>query len=67
MPTQAHLTIARDDDSESVTLRNARRRRFSMTAHKRFSEDEAKKIGDKIGVDWTKYDLEQFRIVIAEN
>jgi len=27
-----------------------------------FSKDEAKKIGDKLGIDWQKYDLEQFRM-----
>jgi hypothetical protein len=29
---------------------------------KEFTTEEAKVIGDKIGVDWTKYDLEQFRM-----
>lgn len=29
---------------------------------KLFTADEAKQIGDKIGVDWTAYDLEQFRM-----
>jgi hypothetical protein len=33
-----------------------------MTEHKRFTAAEARKIGDKIGVDWKKYDLEQFRM-----
>ncbi len=28
---------------------------------KKFSADEAKKIGEKIGIDWTKFDVEQFR------
>lgn len=27
-----------------------------------FSSDEAKVIGEKIGIDWDKYDLEQFRM-----
>ncbi len=26
-----------------------------------FSTDEAKLIGEKIGIDWSKFDLEQFR------
>lgn len=30
-----------------------------------FSTTEAKEIGDKIGVDWTKVDLEQFRLGLA--
>lgn len=30
-----------------------------------FSQDEAKKIGDSIGVEWGKVDLEQFRMGLA--
>jgi len=30
-----------------------------------FSTTEAKEIGDKIGVDWIKVDLEQFRLGLA--
>ena len=33
-----------------------------MTDHKRFTKEEAKKIGDMIGVDWKKCELEQFRM-----
>ncbi len=29
---------------------------------KDFTKDEASGIGDKIGIDWQKYDLEQFRM-----
>jgi hypothetical protein len=29
---------------------------------KEFTKEEAKRIGDSIGVDWNKYDLEQFRM-----
>ncbi|MCX6730017.1 MAG: hypothetical protein NT058_00755, partial [Candidatus Portnoybacteria bacterium] len=29
---------------------------------KQFTIEEAKVIGDKIGIDWNKYDLEQFRM-----
>ena len=29
---------------------------------KEFTTEEAKTIGDKINIDWTKYDLEQFRM-----
>ncbi len=32
-----------------------------MTEEKHFSEDEAKTIGDALGVDWSKWDIEQFR------
>lgn len=29
---------------------------------KEFTTEEAKTIGDKLGIDWTKFDLEQFRM-----
>lgn len=31
-------------------------------AKKRFTAREAKKIGDGLGVDWSKFDVEQFRM-----
>ena len=33
-----------------------------MAGSKRFTADEAKKIGDTLGIDWSKFDVEQFRI-----
>jgi hypothetical protein len=30
-----------------------------------FTTEQAKAIGDKIGVDWSKYDLEQFRLGLS--
>ena len=35
-----------------------------MTADKRFTEDEAREIGEKIGIDWSSapFDVEQFRM-----
>ena len=30
-----------------------------------FTANEAKQIGDQIGVDWTKFDIEQFRMGLA--
>ena len=27
-----------------------------------FTADEAKQIGEKLGIDWSKYDVEQFRM-----
>lgn len=36
-----------------------------MTDKRVFSEDEAKTIGDQIGVDWAQTDIEQFRIGLA--
>jgi len=32
-----------------------------MVGQKHFSTDEAKKIGDELGVKWEKFDIEQFR------
>lgn len=33
-----------------------------MTAKKRFTAEEAKSIGEKLGLDWSKFDVEQFRM-----
>ena len=33
-----------------------------MTIEKRFTAEEAKSIGEKIGIDWSKFDVEQFRM-----
>lgn len=32
-----------------------------MTVKKHFTEEEARKIGEKLGIDWSKFDVEQFR------
>ena len=32
-----------------------------MSSKKSFSSDEAKKIGEQLGIEWDKFDLEQFR------
>ncbi len=32
-----------------------------MTSKKHFTTEQAKEIGEKIGIDWSKFDLEQFR------
>ena len=32
-----------------------------MTESRRTSIEEARRVGDAIGVDWTRFDLEQFR------
>lgn len=32
-----------------------------MTEKKHFSMEEAQKIGEKLGIDWSKFDVEQFR------
>lgn len=33
-----------------------------MTSKKHFTSEEAKKIGEQLGIDWTEYDVEQFRM-----
>ena len=33
-----------------------------MSAKKHFTAEEAKAIGKKIGIDWSKFDVEQFRM-----
>jgi len=33
-----------------------------MTAKKCFGIDEAKRIGESLGIDWSKFDVEQYRM-----
>ena len=33
-----------------------------MSAKKHFTAEEAKAIGEKLGIDWSKFDVEQFRM-----
>jgi len=33
-----------------------------MTAKKHFTTEEARKIGEALGIDWTKFDVEQYRM-----
>lgn len=33
-----------------------------MSGKKKFTAEEAKAIGEKLGLDWTKFDVEQFRM-----
>ena len=33
-----------------------------MENFREFTKEEAKRIGDEIGIDWDKYDLEEFRM-----
>ncbi len=32
-----------------------------MTGKKHFSADEAREVGEKLGINWKKFDVEQFR------
>jgi hypothetical protein len=36
-----------------------------MVEHKQFTEEEAKKIGDSIGIDWQKVDIAEFRVGLS--
>lgn len=36
-----------------------------MSGKREFTADEARRIGDAIGVDWAKYPLEEFRLGLA--
>ena len=33
-----------------------------MTARKHFTAEEAKRIGESLGIDWSKFDVEQYRM-----
>lgn len=33
-----------------------------MSAKKHFTAEEAKAIGEKLGIDWSKFDVEQYRM-----
>jgi hypothetical protein len=32
-----------------------------MSSEKHFTEDDAKRVGEALGIDWSKWDVEQFR------
>jgi hypothetical protein len=34
----------------------------NMTARKHFTSDEAKRIGEALGIDWSEFDVEQYRM-----
>ncbi len=36
-----------------------------MAAKREFTTEEAQQIGDRIGVDWSQYDIEEFRMGLA--
>src|SRR4030043_117936 len=37
-------------------------RRCNMTSKKHFTTEEAKQIGEKLGIDWSNFDVEQYRM-----
>lgn len=36
-----------------------------MTDHKKFTQEEAKAIGNAIGIDWSKFDLNEFTLGLS--
>ncbi|MCA9342806.1 hypothetical protein KC950_02210 [Candidatus Saccharibacteria bacterium] len=36
-----------------------------MSGHRKFTEKEAKRIGDAIGINWDKVDINEFRVGIS--
>lgn len=36
-----------------------------MTNHRNFTSEEARKIGDNIGIDWQKVNIEEFRMGLS--
>lgn len=35
---------------------------YCILTEKHFTRDDAKRIGESLGIDWTKFDMEQFRM-----
>ncbi|MGI8403405.1 MAG: DUF5661 family protein [Thermomicrobiales bacterium] len=58
--TGSFTVIARQDVDANMETRHEREG-LVMSGTKRTTTDEAKRIGDSIGVDWTTYELEEFR------
>ena len=58
-PAPTRRRAAETDPPRILRLAIARRR--AMTASRRTSSEEARRVGDAIGVDWNRFDLEQFR------
>jgi soluble cytochrome b562 len=44
-----------------ATKAKQKRKERTMTVKKRFTADLAKEIAEKLGIDWSKFDVEQFR------
>jgi hypothetical protein len=45
----------------ATVSRSRLREEENMTEAKRTTSEEARRVGDEIGVDWTRFDVEQFR------
>ena len=48
--------------SFAASSRDAERRGIPPRNKKGFAAEEAKRIGEELGIDWTKFDVEQFRM-----
>ena len=43
-------------------MKRGRREEGALAEEKRTTREEARRVGDEIGVDWERFELEQFRI-----
>ena len=57
----------RDGAMIGTTRRTRIRQTWPMEQHRTFSADEAREIGERIGIDWDRspFDVEQFRMGLA--
>lgn len=55
------LLMSLDDASMSIKRTNKRQIREGSEKKKSFTSEEAKKIGEKLGLKWDKFDVEEFR------
>src|SRR5512133_195474 len=53
--------LAPDAHARLIRQISTSRRGGGMAEHRRTTPEEAKRVGDEIGVDWSRFDLEQFR------
>lgn len=58
------LAGAQDPGPQDPSWRSQRSYTFGMTARKSFTADEARRVGEEIGIDWASapFDVEQFRM-----
>jgi hypothetical protein len=60
-PTRAQLERLLSVRKRGTVSRSRLREEESLTETRRTTSEEARRVGDEIGVDWTRFDLEQFR------
>ena len=44
------------------TLKNKKNKENKMSSKKTFNREEARLVGEKLGIKWDKFDIEQFRM-----